>query len=120
MIRDFDVTDESNASFYAGIVISAFSFAESLTGMFWGSLSDKIGRKPVMLMGCVGTMLSLLIVGFSSNIWMALAGRIIGGLLNGNVGVLQTMVGEVVKKPEYEREYIISTIVFSVHSLTAL
>lgn len=82
MVRDFNVCDESNASFYAGIFISAFAFSESLTGMFWGSFSDRIGRKPVLLLGCAGTMLSLLIVGLSTNFWVALLGRIVGGLLS--------------------------------------
>jgi len=48
-------------------------------------------------------MLSLLIVGFSTNFWVALFGRVIGGTLNGNIGVIQTMVGELVKRPEHER-----------------
>lgn len=73
-------------------------------GMFWGSLSDRIGRKPVLMIGCSGTMLSMVMVGFASNIWMALLGRALGGLLNGNIGVIQTMVGELVKKPEHERK----------------
>lgn len=103
MVRDFHIGRESNASFYAGILISAFALAESLTGMFWGGLSDRVGRKPILLFGCVGTMLSLLIVGFSTSFWVALLGRIMGGILNGNVGVIQTMVGELVKKPEHER-----------------
>ncbi len=73
-------------------------------GMYWGGLSDRVGRKPVLLLGCVGTMLSMVMVGFASNIWVALAGRAFGGLLNGNIGVIQTMVGELVTKPEHERE----------------
>lgn len=72
--------------------------------MYWGAVSDRIGRKPVLLMGCMGTITSLLVVGLSPNFWVALCGRIIGGLLNGNVGVVQTMVGELVTKPEHERK----------------
>jgi len=60
-----------------------------MTGMFWGSLSDRIGRKRVVILGCAGTLLSLLIVGFAPNFWVALMGRVLGGLLNGNVGVIQ-------------------------------
>lgn len=118
MVRDFNVGDESNASFYAGIFISAFALSESLTGMFWGSFSDRIGRKPVLLLGCAGTMLSLLIVGLSTNFWAALAGRVVGGLLNGNIGVIQTMVGELVQKPEHEpRAYAVMPFVWSIGTI---
>jgi MFS family permease len=72
--------------------------------MYWGAVSDRVGRKPVLLMGCMGTITSLLVVGLAPNFWVALFGRVIGGLLNGNIGVVQTMVGELVKKPEHERE----------------
>ena len=82
MVKEFRVGNEHSASFYAGIFISAFSLAESLTGMFWGGLSDRVGRKPILLVGCTGTLLSLLIVGFSTNYWMALMGRVMGGLLS--------------------------------------
>ena len=87
MIKSFHVGGESNASFYAGILISAFALSEALTGIFWGGVSDRYGRKPVLLLGCLGTLVSLLIVGFSSSFWMALVGRVLGGILNGNVGV---------------------------------
>ena len=49
-------------------------------------------------------MLSLVMVGFASNLWIALIGRALGGLLNGNIGVVQTMVGELVTKKEHERK----------------
>jgi MFS family permease len=105
LVKKFQVGDERDASFYAGLLISAFALAESMTGMYWGGLSDRVGRKPVLLVGCTGTILSLVIVGFASNIWVALAGRAIGGFLNGNIGVIQTMVGELVTRPEHERKF---------------
>jgi len=89
LVKKFNVGDEDDASFYAGILISAFALAESLTGMYWGGLSDKVGRKPVLLVGCAGTMLSMIMVGFAPNIWIALVGRVLGGFLNGNIGVIQ-------------------------------
>ena len=110
--------DTSNAAFYAGIFIAVFSLAESLTGFWWGALSDHIGRKPVILLGCGGTMISLFVLGFSSNIWMAVLGRALGGALNGNVGVVQTMVGEIVTRPEHERKFsrgFLSHVVISVY-----
>jgi MFS family permease len=103
-VKKFQVGNEQDASFYAGLLISSFSLAEALMGMYWGGLSDRMGRKPVLMIGCAGTMFSMVMVGFASDIWMALIGRAIGGLLNGNIGVIQTMVGELVSKPEHERK----------------
>ncbi|KAM0280921.1 hypothetical protein ACHAQH_003810 [Verticillium albo-atrum] len=118
LVKRFQVGNEEDASFYAGLLISAFSLAEALMGMYWGGLSDKIGRKPVLLIGCIGTMFSLVMVGFASNIWLALVGRALGGLLNGNIGVIQTMVGEMVKKPEHEpRAYSVMPFVWSIGTI---
>jgi MFS family permease len=89
LILYYNVGTENDAAFYAGILIGSFSLAEALTGVLWGSLSDRIGRKKVLLIGTAGTLISLLIVGFAQNFWIALCGRILGGLLNGNVGVIQ-------------------------------
>ncbi|KAL2148522.1 hypothetical protein VTH82DRAFT_2076 [Thermothelomyces myriococcoides] len=118
LIKRFQVGNEDDASFYAGLLISAFSLAEALMGMYWGSLSDRVGRKPVLLLGCIGTMLSMIMVGVAQNIWVALVGRTIGGLLNGNIGVIQTMVGELVTKPEHEpRAFSIMPFVWSIGTI---
>ncbi|CAI6340640.1 unnamed protein product [Periconia digitata] len=109
---------QSQGPFFAGILISAFSLAEACTGMYWGGLSDRLGRKPILIVGCFGTISSLLIVGFASSFWMALAGRIVGGILNGNVGVIQSMVGELVKNPAHEpKAYAIMPFVWSIGTI---
>lgn len=84
MIKSFGITsNKSEISVYAGMVTSAFTLAEFSTGVLWGRLSDKIGRKPVLLTGLVGTAISVLIFGFAKNLWVALFARALGGLLNG-------------------------------------
>jgi MFS family permease len=118
LVKRFHVGNEQDASFYSGLLISSFSLAEAAMGMYWGGLSDRIGRKPVLMIGCLGTMLSMIAVGFASNIWLALLGRAVGGLLNGNIGVIQTMVGELVTKPEHEpRAFSVMPFVWSIGTI---
>ncbi|KAH7139459.1 major facilitator superfamily domain-containing protein [Dendryphion nanum] len=118
LVQRYNVSTDANAPFFAGILISAFSLAEACTGMYWGGLSDRVGRKPILLLGCFGTISSLLVVGFSSNFWVALGGRILGGLLNGNIGVIQTMVGELVTRPEHEpKAYAVMPFVWSIGTI---
>ena len=94
--------DTKNAALHAGFWLAAFSLAESLTSLCWGVLSDLVGRKPVLLLGLGGTLISMLVIGFSTNIWVAVIGRFLGGALNGNQGVVQTIVGELVTNPKHE------------------
>lgn len=86
--------------------------------MYWGGVSDRVGRKPVIILGCLGTMSSLILVGLAPNFYVALAGRILGGALNGNIGVIQTVVGELVKNPEHEpRAYAVMPFVWSIGAI---
>ncbi|EXF74745.1 major facilitator superfamily transporter [Colletotrichum fioriniae PJ7] len=100
MVKDLGM--EEDAGFYAGLLISAYAVAEAITSMGWGTLSDRIGRKPVVLFGLVGVAISSLIFGFAKTYWVALLARFVGGALNGNVSVMQTMVAEMVKNPDHE------------------
>ncbi|EFY93474.1 MFS multidrug transporter, putative [Metarhizium acridum CQMa 102] len=118
-VLDFHVTDDaSKISVYAGMVTSAFTLAEFATGVLWGRLSDKIGRKPVLLLGLLGTALSVLVFGFAPNLPVALFARALGGLLNGNIGVLQTTVAELVTvKEQQPRAYTIMPMVWCIGSI---
>ncbi|RDW79453.1 hypothetical protein BP6252_04091 [Coleophoma cylindrospora] len=118
-ILDFHITkDESSISVYAGMVTSAFAFAEFSSGVVWGKLSDKIGRKPVLLTGLAGTALSMLVFGFAPSLPVALVARALGGLLNGNIGVLQTTVAEMVTVKEHQpRAYTIMPFVWCLGSI---
>lgn len=84
MILSFKITtDDRQVAIYAGMITSAFAFAEFSSSVVWGRLSDRIGRKPVLLSGLAGTLLSMLVFGSARNLPVALLGRGLGGLLNG-------------------------------------
>ena len=103
MIETFNIAkNPDQISIYAGMLITAFAFAEFSTGVIWGRISDKVGRKPVLIFGLVGTALSMIIFGFATNLQTAIIARALGGLLNGNVGVLQTTVAELVTVKEHQ------------------
>ncbi|KAI3393231.1 hypothetical protein diail_4558 [Diaporthe ilicicola] len=117
MVQDLNGTDV-NASFYAGLLVSAYAVAEALTSMMWGAVSDRYGRKPVVLIGLCGVAISSLIFGLAKTYWVALLARFVGGSLNGNVSVMQTMVAEMVKKPEHEpRAYAVQPFVWFLGSI---
>ncbi|PVH67841.1 MFS multidrug transporter-like protein [Cadophora sp. DSE1049] len=119
MVKDFSITkNDSEISVYAGMVLSAFAFAEFSSGIAWGRLSDRIGRKPVLLTGLAGTALSMLIFGFAPSFPVALLARALGGLLNGNIGVLQTIIAEMVTVKEHQsRAYTIMPFVWCLGSI---
>jgi MFS family permease len=98
-LKSFDQTlSDSVIALQAGIMQGSFNAAQLCTAILWGSLSDRNGRKPVLFFGLLGSAVSCIGFGFSTTFWQAITFRIIGGALNGNTGVLRTMVGEIIRE----------------------
>lgn len=96
MVKDFHVApDDAQVSKYSGYLSSVFSLSQVLAAYTWGSYADKKGRKITLVIGLLGTIVALLTLGFSKYFYQALLARTIMGLLNGNVGVLRTVIGEI-------------------------
>ena len=93
MIESFHVAEE-NIAFWAGITSAIFSLSQCVTAVPWGRLSDHWGRKPVVMLGLACTMLTSLLWGFSTSLPMAVVVRALQGGMNGNVGIIRTMVAE--------------------------
>ncbi|KAJ8312005.1 LOW QUALITY PROTEIN: hypothetical protein KUTeg_009378 [Tegillarca granosa] len=80
--------------YYAGIVASAVFLGRAFGSYFWGWLSDKKGRKPVMLLTISLNGICCLIFGFTTNWSMAVVLRFLNGLVNGTVGTAKTILYE--------------------------
>jgi len=92
MVESFGITkNQSHISMYVGMVTSAFAFAECASGLLWGRISDRVGRKKVLLGGMFGTGISMLLFGFAKSLPMAIFARALGGILNGQVHQFQNL-----------------------------
>jgi MFS family permease len=95
MTADFMHVDINKSGYYAGYVASSMMFGRLLSSVFWGRMSDRIGRKPVMYIGCSSIIIFSILFGFSVNFWMALLTRFLLGLFNPVISVARTVVSEV-------------------------
>jgi MFS transporter, DHA1 family, multidrug resistance protein len=65
-----------------GLLMAVYSLMQLIFAPFWGRLSDKIGRKPILMIGITGLALSFFIQALATELWMLFAARIIGGILS--------------------------------------
>ncbi|MED5537242.1 MAG: MFS transporter [Pseudomonadota bacterium] len=77
------------------LMFSAYSLGQFFAEPFWGRLSDRVGRKPVLLVTLVANALGYLMLAFVPNIWLAVAVRLFTGLGAGNISTVQGYVADV-------------------------
>lgn len=97
MVQSFGGFSKANTALFVGLLIAIFTFCEFISAFLWASVSNRIGRRPTLLIGVVGAIISALFFGLSKSIYVAVATRVFGGLANPNVGVVQTCIREMVK-----------------------
>ncbi|PNP49604.1 hypothetical protein THARTR1_09615 [Trichoderma harzianum] len=108
---------DSTISSQAGVLHASFTAAQFLTAMMWGRIADskRVGRKTVLLIGLLGTSVSCLGFGFSTTFWQALLFRTIGGATNGNIGVMRTMISEIIREKKYQpRAFLLLPMTFNI------
>lgn len=82
------------------LMFSAYSLGQFFAEPFWGRLSDRIGRKPVLLITLLANALGYLALAFVPNIWLAIAVRLFTGLGAGNISTVQGYVADVTPPAE--------------------
>jgi hypothetical protein len=117
MIESFNVPPDQIAK-WAGLTSAAFSLSQCVTAIAWGRASDRFGRKPVILIGLTCTMITSVLFGLSKSLPWALAMRSLQGGCNGNVGIIRTMVAELVPQKELQpRAFSVMPLVWTIGSI---
>ncbi len=80
---------------WVGLMMSAYSAAQFLFSPFWGSLSDRVGRKPIIIAGLIGNSVFFTVFGMSTSLFMALIARFLAGAFNANIAVAKAYIGDV-------------------------
>eukprot|EP01039_Chlorochromonas_danica_P000379 gene379-412_t len=93
MIEDMGYTGH-RLGYYAGGLAAAFCGGQFCSSVLWGMISDRYGRKAAIVSGTIGAALGMIVFGSARHYPQAIIGRLVGGFLNGNVGVMKSFLTE--------------------------
>jgi multidrug resistance protein len=82
-------------AFTIAMLATSFSLMQFIFAPLWGRWSDRIGRRPIILMGLFGSFLSYLIFGLASSLELLFAARIFAGIAGANIPTAQAVVADV-------------------------
>lgn len=78
-----------------GFMMTIYSLMQFLFSPFWGKLSDKVGRRPILLMSLLGSALSYLIFAFSTEFYMLIIARALAGFFGANISTAMAYIADV-------------------------
>src|SRR3990172_6654602 len=85
-----------------GLLVASYAVMRLIFGPIWGGLSDRIGRKPVLLVGILGYAVTMVWFGLANTLWMLFAARILSGMLSSATApTTMAFIGD--STPEKER-----------------
>lgn len=88
-------TSQADQALWYGAVAFAFGFANFFGAPILGALSDRYGRRPVLLLGFCGLALNFFATGLSTALWMLIAVRLVGGAMQANAAVANAYVADI-------------------------
>ncbi|KAF7368768.1 Major facilitator superfamily multidrug-resistance DHA1 sub-family [Mycena venus] len=140
LVSELDITggDEKKVGYYACVlsalafdvsfplltaeswlsVESLFFLTQSMTVLQWSRASDYVGRKPILMIGLFGTATSVLCFGLSRTFWALVVSRCLCGLLNGNVGVMKSAMGDLTDRTNRAEGFAYLPIVWAIGAST--
>ncbi len=88
---------------FGGVLGSVYSLLQFACAPLWGALSDRIGRRPTLLVTLTGTLLSYVLWTFAGSFALLVAARFAGGVMAGNIATAAAVVGDTTSGPQRAR-----------------
>jgi MFS transporter, DHA1 family, tetracycline resistance protein len=88
-------TDPADQSYWYAVVTFSFALASFFGGPVLGALSDRFGRRPILLIGFCGLAINFFATAFATSLWMLVASRVVGGLMQSNAAVANAYVADI-------------------------
>ncbi|OAV92530.1 hypothetical protein, variant 2 [Puccinia triticina 1-1 BBBD Race 1] len=105
MIEDLNIVPRTQVGTYAGVIESLFALSQFSTVLFWGRLSDRIGRKPVLLTGLTGLSIGIIAFGLQRTFVGLVIARSFAGAMNGNIAVVKSSMAEITDESNKARAF---------------
>lgn len=118
MAASFPEVEAGQVGVYVGTIASCYALAQLATNFFWGWVSDRIGRKPVIMMGTLFTAVSFVAFGFCRTLWQAILVQLLMGLGNGNQGVVSTCLGEITDRSNQSTAFTYLPVLYGLGGIT--
>ena len=100
-----DVTHVANVAPYIGIMTALYALMQFIFAPVLGALSDRLGRRPVLLLSLAGAAVNYLFLAFAHSLWMLLLGRAIAGLTSANISVATAYITDISLENQRARRF---------------
>lgn len=99
------VTHFGASAFAVGLLFAVFQLCQLLSAPLWGNISDRVGRKFVLIVSQIGATIGWTMLAFSPNIAWVFVARVVEGVSGGNIGITQAYVADLVAARDRARAF---------------
>jgi len=100
-----------------GLLVSTYAACQLVAGPVLGQMSDRVGRRPLLLVSQMGTFIGFLILawaGFNGLLWLVFVSRVIDGLTAGNLSLAQAYISDVTRPEERAKSFGVIGVAFGI------
>ena len=118
LVRDLNGGDISSAAVIYGWLIALYSLMQFLFGPAMGALSDRFGRRPILLFSMLGLGLDYLLMAVAPNLWVVALARIVGGVMGASISTASAYIADITPPERRAQNFGIIGVAFGIGFVT--